>query len=709
VRGRKGQHRDVLAWARDHGITRARIDGKGARIAPDMALHRSREHDIDLEVAHVEAGAHAHDLLSAAITRAAGLGDGSVCVLPGDAPGDEIWLSTRRACPRCGRGFAELDPRMFSFNTRQGACAVCEGRGVIEHEAGSDQGSEAADETLGETCTACQGTRLSPLARAVTVAGRPITDILCTNVERARAVVQSMGRSILQSFSQSGALSGREAVIGALPIAEAERRLGFLDDVGLGYLGLDRAAPTLSGGEMQRVRLAAQLGSGLTGVLYVLDEPTIGLHPRDTGRLLSVLRGLVDRGNSAVVVEHDLDTIAAADHIIDMGPGGGRLGGRIVARGSVADIRRNERSVTGKALARPAPVPASRRLTGARPWPHGALDMAGARAHNLRDIDVSLPLQALVVVTGVSGSGKTTLVREILLPAVKQALGLATEPPGAHASLRGADALRRAVEIDQSPIGRTPRSVPATYIDIWTPIRKLLARTPEARVRGYGPSRFSFNVPEGRCAVCEGQGALRVEMSFLPEVHLPCDACRGLRFDADTLAVTWRGMNAGQILDLEVGQAIEHFAAAPKVLEPLRLLDELGLGYLKLGQPSSTLSGGEAQRVKLASELGGRASGGTLYVMDEPTTGLHRDDVARVIAMVHRLVDRGDTVVVIEHHPDMMVSADWIIDLGPEGGERGGRVVTCGTPEQVASVAESHTGAAIATELARASAMSTRP
>jgi excinuclease ABC subunit A len=686
VRGRKGLHREILARAREQGIDQARVDGALVEIAPGMALARHREHDVELVIATLDAGDPG---LVDAVARAARLASGSVRVLAGD---DELFFSTRRSCPSCGTGFPELDPRMFSFNTRQGACERCEGRGTIEHTMGRGRSKH---EVL-TVCPACAGTRLGPLARSVTVDGRPITDILACSVSAARALLADIAEL---------RLGGREAAIAAVPLAEARARLVFLDEVGVGYLELARPAPTLSGGELQRVRLAAQLGSGLTGILYVLDEPTIGLHPRDTGTLIAALRGLVDRGNSLVVVEHDGDTIRAADHLLDIGPGGGRHGGRIVAQGPAREVLSRGESPTAAALARPAPVPAARRPVTGRPH----LALHGARLHNLADVDVRIPLGCLIVITGVSGSGKSTLIREVLLRALNDALAR----PGARAranppadapyrSLEGAELLRRAVEVDQSPIGRTSRSVPATYIGIWDQIRGLLAATPEARARGYGPGRFSFNVAEGRCPTCEGQGTLTAEMAFLPDVEMPCDACNGMRFAPDTLDITWRGLHAGEILALEVDAAVEIFAAVDKVVRPLRLLADLGLGYLKLGQPSSTLSGGEAQRLKLVSELGTRAAGGTLYVMDEPTTGLHRTDVARLLAVFERLVARGDTAVVIEHHLDVMLMADWIIDLGPEGGVHGGRVVASGTPEQVAACAESHTGAALARELARA-------
>ena len=669
VKGRKGLHRELLARARKDGFTEARIDGSFCTIEKGMALERFKEHDVELVVSRSRGN---DPELVLAIERAASLGKGQLRVVTQE--GDEELLSTKRACPECGRGFPELDPRFVSFNTRQGACPSCEGKGEIARKVG--RGKKAHE--VYEPCVDCGGSRLSPLARAVTVDGHPITDVLGRSVSGARGMLAKL------------APRGRDAEVAKALLAEVARRLAFLDEVGVGYLGLDRPAHTLSGGETQRVRLAAQLGAGLTGLLYVLDEPTIGLHPRDTGKLLAALRGLVERGNTVLVVEHDEDTIRAADHVIDVGPGGGVRGGRILAEGSPAEILLDPRSVTGPALARGPKIPTERRPTG-RGVPK--LDLSGAAMHNLKNVTASIPLGCLTAITGVSGSGKSTLVRGVLLPAVRRELGLVAELPGEHLGIEGVkEHLERAVEVDQSPIGRTPRSVPATYVDVWNELRKLLAGTPEARARGYGPSRFSFNTSEGRCPECKGNGALKVEMAFLPDVHVPCEGCRGRRFTEETLQVELHGMSAGEILELDLEEAAERFSAIPKVAHPLRLLTELGLGYLKLGQPSNTLSGGEAQRLKLVAELGTSAAGPTLYVLDEPTTGLHRDDVQRLLGVLERFVLRGDTVVVIEHHPDVIAAADWIVDLGPEGGEGGGRVVVQGPPEKVAKSAKSHTG-----------------
>jgi excinuclease ABC subunit A len=646
VRGRKGIHRELLKKAMKDGFTEARIDGELQRLEAGMKLDRYTEHDVELVVGCVSA--KSAELLGL-LEKALKVGDGAAWAIGSD---DEMQLSSKQACPNCGRGYPELDPRFFSFNTRHGQCPACEGRGEI--------------------------------IKGVTVDEMSITTLFDQSVSEA---VET-----LRQFT----LDGRDATIAKTPLHEALRRLSFLEEVGLGYLGLGRAANTLSGGEMQRVRLAAQLGSGLTGVLYVLDEPTIGLHPRDTGRLLGALRGLVDRGNSVLVVEHDADTIRAADHVIDVGPGGGKHGGRVLSQGA---LRKMKGSVTAAALERPPKVPTKRRPTRGVSW----LELTGVNHHNLENVDVRFPLERFVAVTGVSGSGKSSLVREVLLRATREALGMVNDSPaGEFKKIKGFKSLKRAIEIDQSPIGRTPRSVPATYIGIWNTVRQLLAGTPEARARGYTASRFSFNVEQGRCPECKGQGSIHVEMAFLPDVDVPCETCNGMRFTPETLSVRWQGLNAGELLELEVAEAVEVFSPVKTIRQPLELLDELGLGYLHLGQPSNTLSGGEAQRIKLVSELAaGLNTGPTLYVMDEPTTGLHRDDVDRLLGVLDRLVERGDTVAVIEHHPDVMLASDWVIDLGPEGGIHGGRVVAQGTPETIAKRKRSHTAQVLTTELKR--------
>ena len=680
VRARKGHHRELLGKMADAGFRHIVADGVRRELTPGLALDRYQTHEVDVEVASWARGGKAiAPELRAALRRAAELGEGSVRVEVGD---EGLLLSTRRSCRSCGRGFPELDPRFFSFNTDQGRCEECAGLGWLEKEVG--RGKKRRLEH--RACVVCDGTRLAPIPRAVRFSGSSLPTLLGLSVGEAEGALGDLEAQIRPG--------SREARVAEVPLAEARARLAFLRRVGLGYLGLNRSATTLSGGELQRVRLAAQLGSGLTGVLYVLDEPTIGLHPRDTHKLIDAMRALVDEGSSVVVVEHDADVIRAADHIVDIGPMGGAEGGRVVAEGPSADVLADAVSGTARALSAAPPKPAGRDMSDAGcQW----LELRGASENNLRDVNLRVPLGRLVSVTGVSGSGKSSLVRGVLLPAVRQAIGLVNDrPPGAHRSVRGVDSLVRAVEVDQSPIGRTPRSVPATYVGIWDPIRKLLAGTPEARAAGYTASRFSFNTKGGRCPECEGNGVRVAEMSFLPDVVMPCETCSGARFSPETLRVRWRGLSAGEILGLDVSAARRVFEPVRKVEAPLAVLEELGLGYLHLGQPSHTLSGGEAQRLKLVSELGKRArGGGSLYVLDEPTTGLHRADVVRLVGMLQRLVERGDSVVVIEHQPDLIQASDWVVDLGPEGGLEGGRIVAEGPPEAIIA-AETATGAALA-------------
>jgi excinuclease ABC subunit A len=484
-------------------------------------------------------------------------------------------------------------------------------------------------------------------------------------------------------------LSDREYTIARQILKEIQARLGFLVDVGLDYLTLDRAAGTLSGGEAQRIRLATQIGSGLMGVLYILDEPSIGLHQRDNDRLIRTLKRLRDLGNTVIVVEHDEETIREADHLIDIGPGAGEHGGEVVAAGTVDDVMAAERSVTGHYLAGTlrVAVPERRRAGNGK-----HLVVRGARANNLKNLDVRLPLGKLVGVTGVSGSGKSTLVNEVLYKALAQSLYGARDRPGRHDRIEGIEFLDKVIDIDQSPIGRTPRSNPATYTGAFTPIRELFASVPEARVRGYLPGRFSFNVKGGRCEACRGEGIIQIEMQFLPDVYVPCEVCKGRRYNREALEIHYKGKTISDVLDMTVAEALAFFEAIPAVRNKLQTLNDVGLGYIRVGQPATTLSGGEAQRVKLSSELSRRATGRTLYILDEPTTGLHFADVSRLLEVLHRLVDTGNTVVVIEHNLDVVKTADWLIDLGPEGGDAGGQVLAEGTPEQVAAVEASYTG-----------------
>ncbi|MBE3589570.1 MAG: excinuclease ABC subunit UvrA [Firmicutes bacterium] len=528
-------------------------------------------------------------------------------------------------------------------------------------------------------CPACGGRRLRRESLAVTVAGRNIAEVTALDIRSAAAFFARLEEE----------LEPREWAIARLVVKEIQARLGFLVDVGLDYLTLDRMAATLSGGEAQRIRLATQIGSGLVGVLYILDEPSIGLHQRDNERLIATLKRLRDMGNTLIVVEHDEDTIRAADWVVDVGPGAGEHGGRIVAEGPPEAIARHPESLTGAYLSgrRAIPVPVRRRAPGER-----RVVVVGAREHNLKNITVAFPLGLFICVTGVSGSGKSTLVNEILYKALAAELNGARLHPGAHDAILGLEHLRKVVDIDQSPIGRTPRSNPATYTGVFDLIREVFALTPEARMRGYAKGRFSFNVKGGRCEACKGDGILRIEMHFLPDVYVPCEVCKGRRYNRETLEVKYKGKTIADVLDMSVDEALAFFDAVPAVRRKLKTLQDVGLGYIRLGQPATTLSGGEAQRVKLATELSRRSDGGTLYILDEPTTGLHTADIEKLLHVLHRFVDEGDTVVVIEHNLDVIKTADWIIDLGPEGGDGGGRVVAEGTPEDVARAPGSHTG-----------------
>ena len=525
-------------------------------------------------------------------------------------------------------------------------------------------------------CPKCSGARLRPEALAVTVGEKNVHEFTQLSVADA------------QSFFDDVDFTPREWLIAERVVKEIRERLGFLVDVGLGYLTLGRSAGTLSGGEAQRIRLASQVGSGLVGVLYVLDEPSIGLHQRDNRRLLATLTRLRDLGNTLIVVEHDEETIRAADHILDVGPGAGVHGGEVVAEGSIEDIEAEERSVTGDFLAgrRRVEPPEERRE------PTGAIQLLGASEHNLKGVDVEFPLGVFTSITGVSGSGKSTLVNEILYKALANAVSRGKHRPGRHAGIRGVEETDKVIDIDQSPIGRTPRSNPATYTKVFDHIRQLFASTPEAKIRGYKPGRFSFNVKGGRCEACRGDGQIRIEMHFLPDVYVPCEVCKGRRYNVETLRVTYKGKSISDVLEMTVDEACEFFAPVPAIARRMDTLRDVGLGYVRLGQPATTLSGGEAQRVKLASELGKRSTGKTVYILDEPTTGLHFADVEKLLNILHRLVDAGNTVIVIEHNLDVIRSADHVIDLGPEGGDAGGEIVATGTPEEVARVETSHTG-----------------
>ncbi|HKC17957.1 MAG TPA: excinuclease ABC subunit UvrA [Steroidobacteraceae bacterium] len=689
---RKGIYTDLARWAAARGARELRVDGALVPTDPFPPLKRFVEHNIELPIAELTVNARSEPELRAALAAALEAGNGVAHVL--GARGRVQVLSSRRACPNSGRGFAEPDPRLLSFNSAQGWCPSCHGTGLeLKDFAAEETGEESQwlDGTAsGTPCSACHGQRLNPTALHLRLGGRSISELTALTVDE------------LQKFRQRLRFDKRGATIARDALEQIGSRLQFLAQVGLGYLTLDRAAPTLSGGEAQRIRLAAQLGSNLQGVCYVLDEPTIGLHARDNRVLLRALDALTGSGNTLVVVEHDEETIRHADHIIDLGPGAGVRGGRVIAAGSAAELCANPRSLTGRLLSTPLRHPRQPRrpVTAST----ASLWLDGVTLHNLDGLDVRIPLGRLVVVTGVSGSGKSTLARDVLYTNLRRFLA-GGDPLTGLRRLRGAQPLSRVLEVDQTPIGRTPRSCPATYVGFWDDIRRIYAGSDEARIRGYSASRFSFNTAGGRCTDCEGQGQRTIEMSFLPDVKVLCDRCGGRRFDAQTLEVHWRARSAAEVLAMNVEEALEFFAAHARVRRPLSLLRDVGLGYLTLGQPSPTLSGGEAQRIKLVTELArlaavkpGRASAAhTLYVLDEPTVGLHMADVERLAVVLQRLVDAGNSVVMVEHNLDLMAQADWIIDLGPEAGTRGGRIVAAGSPAQIAAHhRRSHTGAALA-------------
>jgi len=816
VRDRKGEFGDLFDAMQAQGYVRFRVDGATVE-APDVPkLKKAEKHDIDVVIDRVKVQPDLQQRLAESFEAALRIADGRAIALEMDA-GREHLFSSKFACPVCSYSLAELEPRLFSFNSPVGACPDCDGLGLVTvfdpdrvvgfpslslasgavkgwdrrnaytysllesvarhygfdleapfeelpesarrvllYGSGSDEiafvyeaegargkarrvtrshpfegiipnftrrfketDSAAVREDLAryqsaKPCPACEGTRLRREARHVF--------LLDERDERAGRTGEPIYRvehfTLRQclDYFEGLSLQGAKAEIADKVVREIRSRLRFLNDVGLNYLSLDRSAETLSGGEAQRIRLASQIGSGLTGVMYVLDEPSIGLHQRDNDRLIGTLRHLRDLGNSVLVVEHDEDAIRAADHVIDMGPGAGAHGGQVIAQGTADDVAASAASLTGRYLARTLKIPVPRRRT---PWqppdlsrPAGAggredadlsaqrasgsagesLTILNARGNNLKGVTAEIPVGLLTCVTGVSGSGKSTLVNDTLYAAVARKLYNSHVEPEPHDAIEGLDAFDKVINVDQSPIGRTPRSNPATYTGLFTPIRELFAEVPAARERGYGPGRFSFNVAGGRCEACQGDGVLKVEMHFLPDVYVPCDVCHGRRYNRETLEVLYKGRNITEVLDLTVEDAHAYFNAVPAIARKLQTLLDVGLGYIRLGQSATTLSGGEAQRVKLALELSKRDTGRTLYILDEPTTGLHFADIDLLLKVLHQLRDAGNTIVVIEHNLDVIKTADWVIDMGPEGGAGGGCVVATGTPEAIAAHAASHTG-----------------
>lgn len=775
VRGKKGEHKKVLAHIRHEGYVRVRIDGEVMDIGEVIQLEKNKKHTIEVVIDRLVVREGMESRLADSLETALKLGEGVAYVQIVD--GELLMFSENFACVDCGISLPEITPRMFSFNNPYGACPVCMGLGshmefdeelvlpdptlsigggvfaplsknlhsyamcvmkaILEnrgysletpwqeidkktqqvllygsgeerftfrytnmfgedkeyfvpfegvmpllarryHETDSDEMRESYENYMTEIpCKACHGARLKPETLAVTVGGKNIDEVTRMTIREA------------DDFFTQLTLTPREMKIAAQILKEIHARLHFLLDVGLDYLTLSRSAGTLSGGEAQRIRLATQIGSGLQGVLYVLDEPSIGLHQRDNNRLLATLKHLRDLGNTLIVVEHDEDTMYAADHIIDIGPGAGANGGRVVAEGTAEEIKKNPDSITGAYLSRRKfiPVPAKR-----RPGNGKFIEVVGAAENNLKDLTVKFPLGTLTLVTGVSGSGKSTLVNEILYKGIASRLYHAKGKPGKHKKIKGLENIDKIIDIDQQPIGRTPRSNPATYTGVFDAIRELFSQTSEARMRGYKAGRFSFNVKGGRCEACKGDGILKIEMHFLPDVYVPCEVCKGARYNRETLEVRYKGKNISEVLDMTIDEAVEFFANVPRIARKLQIIQDVGLGYIKLGQPATTLSGGEAQRVKLATELSRRSTGKTLYILDEPTTGLHTADIHKLLDILQRLVAGGDTVVVIEHNLDVIKTADYIIDLGPEGGDKGGTVVATGRPEDIVKVPESYTG-----------------
>jgi excinuclease ABC subunit A len=715
VVARKGFYTDLAKWAAKKGFKTLRVDGANLSTNQWPRLSRFKEHTIELPVAELEVGAKTDTALHAALARALDFGKGLVHVLGPKSDAVTVF-STKRACPSCDRSFSELDPRLFSFNSKHGWCASCYGTGVEmagfdEEQTGEEIWWNEWYEHDPQPCSACNGHRLSPIALNVRFRNRSIAALAAEPVDGAA------------EFFNKLKLEPREKEIARDLLSELRSRLRFLERVGLGYLQLDRSAPTLSGGEAQRIRLAAQLGSNLQGVCYVLDEPTIGLHPRDNAILLDSLAELAGNRNTLVVVEHDEDTIRRADHVLDLGPAAGVRGGEIVGSGVVQDLIRNPRSITGKFLREPLMHPAEPLRLVKDNTPR--LKLERVALHNVKGTDVGIPVGRLVVITGVSGSGKSTVARDVLYSNLRRLVadangngrfagnrngnGKTPRNKRSKVELIGCDAVSgvehidRVLEVDQTPIGKTPRSCPATYIGFWDAIRAIYAGTTEARIRGYTASRFSFNTAGGRCEACEGQGVKTIEMSFLPDVKVLCDVCGGRRFNSETLSVLWREKSIGDVLAMDVDDAVDFFKAHPRIHHALKLLQDVGLGYLTLGQQSPTLSGGEAQRIKLVAELSkvrGEVAAGprykpkhTLYVLDEPTVGLHMADVEKLIHVLHRLVEAGNTAVVVEHNLDVMAEADWIVDMGPEAGDGGGRIVAQGAPAEIArKKKQSHTG-----------------
>lgn len=669
VKGRKGEYHRLFERLFRKGFVRARIDGEIKELDEKIGLERMKKHTIEVLIDEIVVSDAARSRLVEAVERALEMSDGDLVVIRPNRT--EAYYSLSLLCPYCEINLPELEPRFFSFNSPYGACPRCHGLG---YQTVLDEWGEVV--LTDELCPSCEGSRLRQESLAVKIGERNIYQLTDLSINQLVEVLSVLRFNPVQEK------------ISAPIRKEILSRLTVMDELGMDYLQLNRTTASLSGGEARRVRLAAQVGAKLRGILYVLDEPTIGLHQRDNSRLISLLQNIRDKGNSIIVVEHDEQTIRSADHILDLGPGAGEHGGFKVAEGNLGRVLRSQDSLTSQYLRLEKSIPLPARRRKAKGW----LGIRRAAEHNLKNIDVPIPLSVLTVITGVSGSGKSTLVYDILYKSLLNTFYKAKQKPGKHETIKGVDRINKVVSVDQKPIGRTPRSNPATYTGLFTALRQVFALTQEARIRGYSPGRFSFNLKGGRCEECEGAGAKKIEMHFLPDVYVTCDRCGGKRYNTETLAVRYRGKNIAEYLAMTVDEAYEYLKAHPVLKRKLGVLKRVGLGYIRLGQPAPTLSGGEAQRIKLTKELSRKNTGKTLYLLDEPTTGLHFDDVRKLLDVLGELVELGNSVVVIEHNLDVIKVADYIIDLGPEGGERGGWIVARGAPEEIVRVKESHTG-----------------
>jgi excinuclease ABC subunit A len=669
IKGRKGEYHRLFERLFKKGFVRARIDGEIRELDEKIDLERMKKHTIEVLIDEIEISDASLSRLVEAVKKALDISDGDLLVIRPN--GVEAYYSLSLLCPYCEINLPELEPRFFSFNSPYGACPRCNGLG---YETILDEWGETL--LTNDLCPSCEGRRLRQESLAVKIGERNIYELTDLSINQLVQVFSGVRFNPIQEK------------IAAPIMKEILSRLTVMNDLGMDYLQLNRTTASLSGGEARRVRLATQVGARLRGILYVLDEPTIGLHQRDNKRLISLLRGIRDKGNSIIVVEHDEQTIRSADHILDLGPGAGEHGGHKVAEGDLGEVLRSKDSLTSQYLRQEKFIP----LPPRRREPKGWLEIRRAAEHNLKNIDVRIPLSVLTVITGVSGSGKSTLVYDILFKSLLNVFYKAKQKPGKHEAIQGIDQINKVVSVDQKPIGRTPRSNPATYTGLFTALRHVFAMTQEARIRGYSPGRFSFNLRGGRCEECEGAGAKKIEMHFLPDVYVTCDRCGGKRYNTETLAVRYRDKNIADYLTMTVAEAYEYLKAHPTLKRKLGVLRRVGLGYIRLGQPAPTLSGGEAQRIKLSKELSRKNSGKTLYLLDEPTTGLHFDDVRKLLDVLGELVELGNSVVIIEHNMDVIKVADYIIDLGPEGGERGGRIVAQGPPEEIVLVNESYTG-----------------